>query len=284
MFEPSGRGMSVGTMVVAGLSGGLGFVLADGLDRFLATYDPATTGERPKDKFTSDGAGTLANSLNIASRPGLMRIGAGIGVTAVPAVGAMFVRNKYAKTALTCTAFGAGISAFRMLWNGFLMPLLRPKDATPAVLQKSFIARLYPAEVSAAINRDAKQTTVSSSGSGALSGADVGPFALSGDSAYPDAAQALRRETGMHGPGGDYPTLQNTWGTGDYPTAQQAIYKKAGQVGAPGNPGQPGLAWQPGPPPGPGPGPVDPGKDPTCGCVGDPTARFTSFLGDQAEE
>ena len=283
--------MGIGTMVVAGLSGGLGFVFADGLDRFLATYNPSTTGEKPKDKFTSDGAGTLANSLNVASRPGLVRIGAGIGVTAVPAVGAMFVKNRYAKTALTGAAFGMGISAFKTIWNGLIMPLLRPKDATPAALQKSFIARLYPMEVSAALNRAAKQTAVSSSGSGALSGPpDVGPFALAGDSSYPDAAQAIRREAGIHGPGGDagYPSVQNTWGTGDYPTAQQAIYQKTGQVGAPaghGNPGQPGLSWQPGPPPGPGPGPVDPGKDPSCGCAGaDPTARFTSFLGEAAEE
>lgn len=276
------------TIAVAGISGGLSFVVADGLDRLLATYNPAATGERPKDKFTSDGDGTLANALNVGARPGLARIGVGIGVVAVPAFGAMYTKG-HAKTALTASAFGAGISTFKMLWNGLVMPLLRPKDPSPAELQTSLIARLYPAEVAAAINMAKKnqdgserapQMTVSSGGAaGALSGpGDVGPFAgVAGDSQYPDAAQALRRAAGLQGPGGDYPTVQNTWGTGEYPTAQQALVQKTGQVGG-GDPGQPGVSdWSPGPPSNPGPGPqAEPGKDPACGCIGD---QYNTYLG-----
>lgn len=268
--------MGPGEFALAFVSAGLGFVIADGLDRMLATYDPSATGEKPKDLFTSDGAGTLANTLNVAAMPNWKRVVTGIGVTAAPAVGSMFVDNPYVRSSLEGAAIGSGVSLFKTLWNNVLMPLLIGKDTTTPALQKSYIARLYPAEVAAHINMrktDDKgapltpQMAVSSAGSGALSGApDVGPFAVGGDSPYPDAAQALRREAGVQ----DFPTVQNTWGTGgpgnDHPTAAQAM-----GTGAP---------WQPGPPPGPGPGPqAQPHTEPECVCLGD-GEQFSSFLGD----
>lgn len=264
--------MSFGMSLV---TGGVGFLLADGLDRFLATYNPSAT-EAPKDKFTSSGAGTLANTLNVASMPSLMRLGAGAGMVVVPAVSAMYVRNSAARTALEGVALGAGLSLLKTLFNNVLMPMLKPKNT--AELPKSYIARLYPAEVAAAINLEQKQTAVSSSGSGALSGADVGPFALQGDSPYPDAAQALRREAGVHD---QFPSLQNVWGTGGpgsgYPTAAQTMGTGHG------NPGQPGVSYAPGPPDGPGPGPqAKPHTDPSCGCIGEANP-FLGFVGDQQE-
>lgn len=224
-----------GRLALAVVSSGLGFVLADGLDRLLSTYDPTAT-EKPKDKFTSDGAGTLANTLNVASSPGLMRIGVGIGMTAVPAIAAMYVEQPFIRSSLEGAAIGAGVSLFKTLWNNFLMPMLVGKDTSTAALQKSYIARLYPAEVAASINlrqtdsagaARTPQMAVTSAGSGALSAppADVGPFAL--------AASA----------GGDrLPTLQNVWGTGaqnipgmppgiaDLPTVAQALRQQAGMA------------------------------------------------------
>lgn len=272
--------MGAGEFAVAIVSGGLGFVVADGIDRLLATYSPTAT-EKPKDKFTSDGTGTLANSLNVASRPGLVRAGASIGVAAIPTVGAMFVRNSMGKAALEGAAVGAWISAFKMAWNNFLMPMLIGKDTSVPALQKSYIARLYPSEVAAKINRDQKQAAVSSAGSGALSdqagvGApDVGPFALAGDSPYPTADQALRAGVSGDSP---YPTAEQALRTGvhgdsPYPTASQVLRKEAG------------VSYSPGPPSGPGPGPqAEPHTDPSCGCIGDPLAAFSSFLGDQPSD
>lgn len=303
----------MGEFGVAVVSAGFGYVIADGLDRFLATYNPAETDpeKRPKDKFTSDGAGTLANTLNVASPPGFMRIGAGVGLTALPAVASYYVNGKFIKSGLQGLAIGSGVNLFKTLWNNVLMPMLKPKDTSAAALQKSYIARLYPAEVAASINREAKQTAVSSAGgAGALSGApqqagvaqppDVGPFALAAvaDSpGYPDAAEALRKQAGMEGtPGNDYPTVQNIMGTGgegDFPTATQAMTAETGRIGAPaaaGNPGQPGVSqeppkpWAPGPPPLPGPGPqAGPGEDPECACMGDGD-QFLGFMGDAPTE
>lgn len=264
--------MGMTEMALGMLFGGLGFVAADGLDRFLATYDPSGT-DAPKDKFTSTGSGTLANTLNVATRPGLIRLGAGVGAVAVPAVGAYYIRDRAGKAALEGFALGAGISLFKTVFNSFLMPLLVGKDAD---LKKNVIARLYPSEVAAKINlesmkgADGKTPPGPYNATGVLSGQnpDVGPFALGGDSPYADAAQALRQAAGVHD---QFPTLQNTWGTGgpgsDHPTAAQAM----------------GTGYNPGPPDGPGPGPqASPHKDPACGCIGD-DVMFAGLLGDQTK-
>jgi hypothetical protein len=282
-MRASNGGLGMGGLALMISMGGLGFLLADGIDRLLATYDPSSTDEKPKDKFTSDGAGTLANTLNVASMPNWMRLTAGVGLTAAPAVGSMYVRNPLARASLEGAALGAGISTLKTLWNNVIMPLLLPKETDTATLQKSYIARLYPAEAAAHINKakTPPQTAVSSAGSGALSDADtgvgdVGPFALQGDSPYPDAAQALRAGVSGDSP---YPdagqALRSATGVQDsspYPDAAQALRRAAG------------VGYEPGPPPGSGPGPkADPHADPSCNCLGDPFLGFAA-LGDEPEK
>lgn len=259
MFARRGGG-GAAELAVLMLSAGLGYTLADGLDRFLATYNPSAT-ERPKDKFTSDGTGMLANSLNVASMPGLIRAGAAVGAVALPTTAALMMRDSLMRKAAEGMAIGAGVSAVKALVNNVVMPLLIGKDTSPTAMQKSFIARLYPAEVAASINMKAKQTAVSSAGSGALSGpaGDVGPFALSGDSPYETADQALRRQAGVSGDS-PYPSAEQALragvsGDSPYASASEAIRREAGV-----------SAWEPGPPTTPGPGP-QPAAD--CGCVGD---------------
>lgn len=272
--------MSAMDLGVAVLAGGVGFTLADGLDRFLATYDPSAA-DKPKDKFVSDGAGTMANVLNIARMPGWARAGAAVGMVGVPAVGAAYVRNRMAKSALEGLALGAGISAFKSLWNNVLMPMLIGKDVSAPALQKSFIARLYPSEVAAKINMDAQKSADGKTlpgpyaAAGVLSGQqDVGPFALSGDSPYPDASAALRARTGVSGDS-PYPSAADALrrgagvgGDSPYPNADQALRRAAG------------VGWEPGPPPGQGAGPAaSPHQDSNaCGCIGD---KYAVFLGDE---
>ena len=235
--------MGPGEFLAAAVSAGVGFVAADGLDRFLATYSPSSTTPPSADKFTSP-TGSLANTLNVASMPGWKRAAAGVGAMAAPAVGSMFVKNPFMKSSLEGMAIGAGVSAFRTLWNNVLMPMLIGK--TPN-LQTSHIARLYPAEVAAHVSRASGTPGTAPSSAGVLSGPppgqDVGPFALAGSSDYPDAAQALRRQAGMND---QFPTLQNQWGTGgpgsDYLTAAQALGLGADAVAPPA----PGTAIAPG--------------------------------------
>ncbi len=286
--------MGLAEIAMMTVSGGFGFAVADGLDRFLATYDPSATGAKPTDKFTSDGAGTLANTLNIAAMPNWKRVAAGVGVAAVPTLGAMYVRNPLARASFEGMAVGAGISAFKTFWNNVLMPMLIGKDTSASALQNSYIARLYPAEVAAHISRaaqkgaDGKIAPGPYAAAGVLSDApdvgvgDVGPFALAADSAYPDAATALGYGLRGDSPYPDAAQALRSGVSGDspYPDAGQALRRAAGLSAGPPPTGGPDSSWQPGPPPGIGPGPqARPHND--CGCVGD---EYAGFLGGAPEE
>jgi hypothetical protein len=275
MGASRGRSSNMAQMFIMGGAGSVGFLLADGIDRLLATYNPLAA-EKPKDKFTSDGNGTLANTLNVASMPNLARAGASIGLIAVPAVASMYVKGPKSRAALQGWAFGSLVSGVKLLVANVLLPALIGKDTSTPAIQKSYIARLYPAETAASINRKAQQTSVSSANAaGALSGAgDVGPFALAAESPYPNAAEALRSNAGVQGPGSDYPTQQNVWGTGEFPTAAQEMYKETGRIGE---------EWEPGPPPLPGPGPQAPQEETACACLGD-GEQYAAFLGDAPKE
>ena len=148
--------MSRGELALAFLSGGLGFAVADFVDRYMATYNPSTpavAGAAAPTYFTGGTNGTLANTLNIATAPSLLRIGVGIGVTAVPAIGAYLVKNSMGRAALQGMMLGAGIKLFSTLWNAYVMGnLLKPANSTQATMQASLGARLYPAEIVAAQN------------------------------------------------------------------------------------------------------------------------------------
>jgi len=110
MFEArhGGRGMHVAELAVAIGTGSLAYILANGLDRWLATYNPEAANP-PKHKFTSDGAGTLANTLNIASHPSWVRLGAGAGMAALPAVASMFTEHPLLRSSLEGAAVGASV-------------------------------------------------------------------------------------------------------------------------------------------------------------------------------
>ncbi len=266
--------MGITDFLVALGSGGVGFLAADGLDRFLATYNPSSTDPLPTDKFTSNGSGTMANALNVASRPGWKRGAAAAGMVVVPAGAAYFIKNRTAKTVAEGVLIGTAISGLKMLVNSFVMPMLIGKDTSNTALQKSFVVRMFPAESAAYINKANVPSTA-----GALSGAkDVGPFALQGDSPYDSADQALRNQTGVRG---DSPydsaadaLRRGVGGDSPYDSAAQALRSQAG-MSAP---------YMPGPPPGPGPGPqaTPHGADPECGCM-NASNPFLGFIGGTEE-
>jgi hypothetical protein len=173
---------------------GLGFVLSDAIDRFLATYDPAAPTKAGPNKFTSDGTGMLGNSLNTASPPNLYQYGALAALTLVPLGGSLFMKHPLLRSTTEGLGIGSGIKLVSKLWTSLLMPLLIGKDTSVPALQKNWIARLYPAEVSAVLNMKSGTAAVSSGGAaskaGTLSGgsdqagvgagSDAGPFALAG--------------------------------------------------------------------------------------------------------
>jgi len=170
--------LEVGTAAAA-------YLVADAVDRFLATYDPAGA-QKPAHKFTSDGTGTLANALNVASPPDLLRYGSLGAMALLPLVGSLFIKKPAIRSSVEGMGVGAGIKLAATVWSNVLMPLLVGKDTSVPALQKSWIARLYPAEVSATLNMKSGTAAVSSATkAGTLSdgpqagvGKDAGPFAL----------------------------------------------------------------------------------------------------------
>ncbi len=270
--------MGITDFLVALGSGGLGFLAADGVDRFLATYNPSSTDPLPTDKFTSNGSGTMANALNVASRPGWKRGAAAAGMVVVPAGAAYFLKNRTAKTVAEGVLIGTAISGLKMLVNSFVMPMLIGKDTSNAALQKSIVVRMFPAESAAFINKANVPSTA-----GALSGAkDVGPFALQGDSPYDSAADALRR-----GVGGDSPydsaadaLRRGVGGDSPYDSAAQALRNQAGMSASPT--ASAGVPYTPGVPPGAGPGPQANKADPDCGCM-NASNPFLGFIGGTEE-
>jgi hypothetical protein len=235
----STMGKRLGKLALFTASAAVSFQLVDWADRYLATYNPAGPADKlPKDKFTSDGAGTLANALNVASAPHVLRIVNAVASTLIPAVASAYVNNSYLRGSLEGAAVGAGVKAFSLFFSNVLMPMLAPKGDDVQALQKSHIARLYPAEVAAHINLKEKLDKNVSTTPGALSGSspDVGPFAVGGPSPYPTAAESLRAEAraqaGMSGPS-------------PYPNATEALqagvdgpygYRPAPPIGRPSHP------------------------------------------------
>jgi hypothetical protein len=175
---------TAGQMALEVGTGVAGFLIADAVDRFLATYDPGAA-NKPANKFTSDGTGTLANALNVASPPDLWRYGSLGALTLLPLIGSLFVKKPAIRSSVEGVGLGAGIKLVATLWSNVLMPMLIGKDTSVPVLQKSWIARLYPAEVSATLNMKSGTAAVGAAGkAGVLSDGpetgvgDAGPFAL----------------------------------------------------------------------------------------------------------
>jgi len=142
-----------GEFALSVIAGGLGFVVADFVDRYVATYDPSSTSTPPTDRFTGGTNGTLANALNVASPPSLMRIGVGIGMVALPGIGAYVIKNPMGRAALQGMTLGAAIKVFSVLWNTYVMGnLLKPAGTDATSMKASLGARVYPSETVAKQN------------------------------------------------------------------------------------------------------------------------------------
>lgn len=115
-------------LVVGLITGVLGFVAADMADRFLAIGSKTPTG-----------ATAIATSAPIYSD--YMRLGAGVGLTAVPLIGAHFVngaKHKNTRTALQLFGLGAGIRTLGHVVSDLIAYALK---------SNSTVASLYGTEI-----------------------------------------------------------------------------------------------------------------------------------------
>ena len=152
--------MSGGQLALAIFASGLGFAMADFADRYLATYDPsaytAAGSTLPTDRITG-GNGTLANTLNIAAPPSMIRLGAGLAITAAPLAASALVKDPLARAGLQGMGIGAGVNLFKLGWNAYVIGnLLKPAAGANPVQTSLLGLRLFPAEMIAAQNMAAQ--------------------------------------------------------------------------------------------------------------------------------
>jgi hypothetical protein len=126
---------------VGGLTGLLGFGVADVLDRYLATHAlGGTTGAYTDTPPTSGTYSGLYNASAVIAPMGLLRWGVGLGLTAVPLVAARWVKAPVGRSALQFFGFGVG---FRVVGKG-LQTLF-----AYVFRNASFGQRLYDGEIRA---------------------------------------------------------------------------------------------------------------------------------------
>jgi len=159
-------------LFVGGLTGLLGFGVADVLDRYLATHaltagTNASVGGYPSLIDTPPTSGVysgLFNATAIIAPMGLLRWGVGLGLTAVPLIAAHWIKAPTGRSALQFFGFGVG---FRVVGKGM-------QDLFAYMFKStSFGLRLYDGEVRAWAMKSGQLSFVAgtSDESGALAGA-----------------------------------------------------------------------------------------------------------------
>jgi hypothetical protein len=239
-------GSTIANVLSGVLASGAGFLAADLWHRFSNTYDPAAS-TQPTNKFTG-GDGTAANAKNIALPPDLMSIGGQAALTLAPLAGIHFakVRHPHVKAGLYGFAIGAGA---HLLGQGVEFGLVKLLGSSP------WGSRLFPQEIKAAQDHEAKNFSVS----GTLGGHP--PFIEELHTMFPHVPKHLLHSFGI-GYGPSYSTgpyaLQPGQPQHHHPHHQQQ--PQAGVGGPPPPPPPPPGADGGGPPPPPPNAPMTPAQ------------------------
>ncbi len=119
--------LSGGELALAFVTGGIGFAVTDLLDRYIATA-------------ATPAAGTVPNIVAIDAAPGITRILAQAGLTALPFIGAYFVKKPMGRAALQGFGLGAGIHLVGQLIKSYVMAKALANNATGQRLYAEAIA------------------------------------------------------------------------------------------------------------------------------------------------
>ena len=225
---------------VGGLTVLVGFFVADGTDRFLATHalgtkvaatatSSAAYMDQPSQNQPYPG---LYNGAAIEAPMNALRWGVGAGITVVPYIFSHFVKNKSGRSALQMFAFGAGT---RILGKGLV-------DLSAFLMKKTQLGqRLYPAELQAMVAANPKGATATALPNGSpsvgLAGAKPG-----------DCAPCAEKKQGMAGalPPPPPPPLSASPTFGNMPAKQPAMIVPAAQTSTPKGAWQYGALYKPG--------------------------------------
>jgi len=217
--------LGAGEMIVGGITGLLGFLGADMLDRTLATHALTDTGKAdgngykiftdPGDQSTGSYKG-LYNAAAVLAPMNVTRWAAGLGLAAVPMIAARFIKAPVGRAALQFFGFGVGI---RVIGKGLV-------DITSMLLKKTSTAqRLYDAELRAQLAQNTAQggkatyPTLPTAGLGAAHGFGCGCRRCGGGGGMQPSAPSVPSAPATPPPAMTSPPAQ----TGNIPPAQQQV-------------------------------------------------------------
>lgn len=127
--------LSGGELALAFVTGSVGYLLTDVLDRYLATS--ADAAQQAK----------ISNVDAVNTPPGIMRVLAQAGVATLPLIGAYFVRSPMARASLQGAGLGALFHLGGQLFKSFVIPKLFKDNATAQ--------RLYGESLAGAAKKEA---------------------------------------------------------------------------------------------------------------------------------
>jgi len=154
--------LSGGELALAFVTGGIGYALTDLLDRYLATSATPPAG--------------MPNAVAVMTAPGLTRILAQAGFTALPFIGAYFVKQPMGRAALQGLGLGAGIHLVGQLIKSYVMAkALKSNDTGKRLYGDAIAANMLSAAAAGATGA----TGATGGATGATGGAVHGlPFGL----------------------------------------------------------------------------------------------------------
>jgi hypothetical protein len=166
--------LSGGEMLLAGITGTLGYVLTDILDRFLANSELATTGS----SSIASGQTAMDTPVAVLTKPGIWRVLAQAGAAAVPFVGAYWAKEPMLRAGLQGLGLGALIHLGGQVVEHYVIAMIAggqpaPTGGTPSTGLLVTLNQLYAPEI-VADNLSDQVTTGTAGTLTAINGAGTG--------------------------------------------------------------------------------------------------------------
>jgi hypothetical protein len=166
--------LSGGEMLLAGITGTLGYVLTDILDRLLANSELATTGS----SSIASGQTAMDTPVAVLTKPGIWRVLAQAGAAAVPFVGAYWAKEPMLRAGLQGLGLGALIHLGGQVVEHYVIAMIAggqpaPTGGTPSTGLLVTLNQLYAPEI-VADNLSDQVTTGTAGTLTAINGAGTG--------------------------------------------------------------------------------------------------------------
>jgi hypothetical protein len=129
--------LSGGELVLVALTGGLGFMLADFVGRYMSTT-AVPAGQPANSLPAAGGTQVVPNDIATSAWPSWQSLAAQFGIAAVPGIAAAFVDSPWGRAALQGAMLGAGAS----ILSGISKSLMAYMIGSTALGQQLYLAEV----------------------------------------------------------------------------------------------------------------------------------------------